>query len=302
MRLRAVAFVLAFVAVTTTCANPSAASPASPSASATQAPGAAATPGSTISGTVVSVAGASQQRVKTAGLTVSVTGTSATTTVDATAHFTLHNVPAGAVQLHFTGTGVDARLALGTVADHSTVVVSVRVNGSTAALDDDTVEDASHNAQVEGVVTAASAGTLTVARTTIAVMSTTVIVQGGTPVTLASIHVGDRVHVQGTMAGTTIAATRVEARQGAETPGNDADPGGGQNGATVELSGTLSARSGTCPALTFTVSSTTVTTTATTQFEDTACSALANGDRVDIKGTRQASGGVAATVVARADN
>jgi hypothetical protein len=65
----------------------------------------------------------------------------------------------------------------------------------------------------------------------------------------------------------------------------------------VELKGVMSGKTGACPALTFTVSSTSVVTNASTQFRDVSCTSLANGNSVEVKGTRQSNGSVLATRV-----
>jgi uncharacterized protein DUF5666 len=439
-------------ALTTACGNHSA-SPTSPSTQSAAAPSPAspvATSGATVSGTVVGISGASQVRTLGVGLTVSVSGSSISTSVDSSGHFMLAHVPAGHVELHFVGTGVDARLGLDNVAEHQTITIAVKVSGSTAELDNNEREDQNNNAEVEGAVTATSANTLTVAGKMITVDAKTVIVRGNTPValstikagtrvevqgtvtgattitatriqvedenevendvevegvvtstsantitvngkmitvaastvivhgatamSLAGIHVNDRVHVTGTATSPTIvAATRIEVQNGAETPGDEDEaeteidgtvtalgassltvnsrvisvtpttqivqdgrsltlsaihmndrvqvkammsgttlvatrielkssnsgPGndGDNRGGEVELSGTVSGRSTGCP-VTFSVSGTSVSTDGKTEFKDTSCSALANGDRVEVKGTKQ-SAGVLATRVER---
>jgi uncharacterized protein DUF5666 len=278
------------------CGNHSSPSPTAPGSTpsaAAPAPGAPVSPsGATVSGTVVGVTGASTFRTLGVSLTVSVTGTSVSSKVDDAGHFVLLNVPAGHVELHFMGPGVDARLVLDDVAEHETVNVTVRVNGSTAELDENENEDPNHNAEVEGIVTAVGAGSLTVAGRTVLVNAATRIVHGGTTMALSDIHVGDRIHVHGTVSGTTITATTIEVQNGAETPGKGDDDHG-----EVELSGTLAGKAGTCPALTFTVSSTMVVTNGSTEFKDTSCAALANGDRVEVKGTKQSNGSVLASRV-----
>ena len=84
-----------------------------------------------------------------------------------------------------------------------------------------------------------------------------------------------------------VLATRVDAESGPDEV----------EGMVFEFSGAA-----TCPAATFRVGptlslSTRVTTTAATVFADAACAALANGMRVEIEGTRQADGSIAAARV-----
>jgi hypothetical protein len=63
----------------------------------------------------------------------------------------------------------------------------------------------------------------------------------------------------------------------------------------VRLTGRLSALSGSCPAIRFTVDDTIVTTNGETNFDDGRCVDARNGDLVDVRGYRQPNG----TVLAR---
>jgi hypothetical protein len=64
-----------------------------------------------------------------------------------------------------------------------------------------------------------------------------------------------------------------------------------------ELEGAVSGLTGTCPSLTFTVQQTTVRTNSSTVFKDGPCTAITNGKRVEVEGTRQADGSIVATKV-----
>jgi hypothetical protein len=206
--------------------------PASPTsaAAATSAPSpTGATSGAVISGTVVGVTSASQFAPRAVGLTVTVTGSSATATVDASGRFTLINVPTGHVDLHFTGAGTDAHLGLDNVADHQTVTITVRVSGSSAQMDTEDSEDAG--------------GVEVITATEIELQGPSTPVPSPTP-----------------------------------TPSPTPNPGGGDDGhgngdgnATVDLSGSIATKSGTCPALTLTIGSTKVVTSASTSFKETFC-------------------------------
>src|SRR5579864_3235817 len=147
-------------------------SPASPAPAATAVPAAGAGSGAVIAGTVVGVVGASQFAARSVVLTVTVTGSSATSTVDASGHFTLTNVPTGHVDLHFVGAGTDAHLGLDNVADHQTITITVHVSGSSAQMDTEDAEDAGE-VEVEGIVTAVSATGVTVAGKTVTVTMST---------------------------------------------------------------------------------------------------------------------------------
>src|SRR5262249_50193169 len=75
------------------------------------------------------------------------------------------------------------------------------------------------------------------------------------------------------------------------------------DGQVAEVKGVLSLLAGSCTAhnLSFRVGATTVRTNASTRFEDTTCAALKAGDRVEVKGVKQADASILATRVERED-
>jgi hypothetical protein len=78
----------------------------------------------------------------------------------------------------------------------------------------------------------------------------------------------------------------------------DSHRGGGDNGQSareVELTGTVEARGGACPTLTLTVAGRHVSTTRSTEFKHEACTDVAVGQTVELKGTANADGSVTAT-------
>jgi hypothetical protein len=241
-------------------------------------------------------------------MTVTVTGTNLSSSVDDSGRFELHGVPAGHVELHFSGRSADARLALDNVADREAIQIVVRVNGGTAELEDNHRQTPDNRVELEGIVAAvnAAAGTLTVGTTVVTVPSTAV-VRGhdGATLRLSDIRVGDQVEVHATSSGTTTTATEIEVETehngDNRGPGNGGDDGnhGGDDGnhGNAEVSGVLAGRAGTCPSLTFSVGSTHVSTSGSTEFKDVTCSALKNGDRVEVKGSRQNDGTIAASRV-----
>jgi hypothetical protein len=280
--------------------NSSPAAP-SPTAQSAPAPGAVST-GARISGTVIrGLAAASVQSASTGTLTVTVSGTNLSSTVDGSGSFTLTGVPSGHVVLQITGPGVQAQVDLGDVTDQETIHITVQVNGSTASVDDDESETPGGEADLEGRVTAVNAtgGTLTVGTTVVTVPAGTTIRHGSTNLTLAEIQVGDLVHVKGTRSGSIFTASEIMVQT---SNGNPNEPGNGEGNDQNEadLSGTISGLSSTstCPAISFTVASTKVTTNASTEFKGVSCSQLANGQRVEVKGTKQADSSVLATKVA----
>jgi len=68
-------------------------------------------------------------------------------------------------------------------------------------------------------------------------------------------------------------------------------------GGEFEIEGSLGGLKGSCPSLSFGVNGFSVLTNSSTVFEGGACSTLKSGDKVTVKGLRQADGSVIATRV-----
>jgi hypothetical protein len=286
-------------------------SPAAPSgatpAQLTAAPSGASTSGATISGTVVGgVLGTTRLHAQSGGSSVRVTGTSVSSPIDASGAFVLHGVPAGTVHLQFSINGTNTTLEVDDVAEHQEIHVTVVLAAGSAEVDNDERETPDNQVEIEGRITAISGNTLHVADKDVTVPSGARIVHGGTALTLADLHVGDRIHVHGTKNGASIVATSIEDQTSnpvapVPPPGDDHDNDGGNDGGEhndqAELNGTISAKTGSCPTLTFTIASTKVSTNASTEFKDVACSSLSNGDSAEVKGTRQTNGSVLASSV-----
>ena len=189
--------------------TPTAAAPAATAAPASPVSGAPT--GATISGTVVGVVTASSVGARAISLTVTVTGSGSSSTVDNNGHFTLTNVPAGHVDLHFMGNAVDAHLGLDDVSEHATIVITVRVSGNHAQLEDEHGDDENENeepddeVELEGTIASGSiAGSC----------ATTVKTNAATKfedVSCASLKAGDSVEVKGTRQNdSSVVASRVE--------------------------------------------------------------------------------------------
>ena len=96
--------------------------------------------------------------------------------------------------------------------------------------------------------------------------------------TLVGVKPGDRIDLKVRLTDTSV---RIEAeRRDRRDDGDDED---------AELKGTVSDLTGACPTLTFTMNGTTVKTNTATKFE-LACGRVANGTRIEVKGTRQGMG------------
>src|SRR5436190_837594 len=107
--------------------------PAAPSTTGSGVVGSSpVTTGAAISGTVVTTITSSAYRAETAAMTVTVSGTRISATIDGKGQFTLTGVPPGTVQLMFTGPGVNAALTINDVGEHDEIHITVRVNGNTA--------------------------------------------------------------------------------------------------------------------------------------------------------------------------
>jgi GH24 family phage-related lysozyme (muramidase) len=264
--------------------------PTAPTTPVTSAPPpSGSTSGATIAGTVVGGFGTASFRTTAVSMVVTVVGTSIAATVDGAGRFTLRNVPPGRVQLQFSASGADARLDLDDVAEREEIHIEVRVNGATVEVEQNEREKPDQRAEVEGRVTSVSATGLMVGDKNILVPAGTVIRHGGTPMKLTDIHVGDAVGDQVEVKGTrqtdgSILATRVEVEKRVEQQ-------------EVELKGVVAAKTTTCPSISFNVGTTKVMTNSATEFRDATCAALAVGDQVEVKGTRQTDGSVLATRV-----
>jgi len=259
----------------------------------------------TISGTIVGVSSPSSVRAQAVTLTVTVTGSGSSSSVDGSGHFTLTNVPAGHVDLHFMGTGVDAHLGLDNVPDHATVVITVRVNGNDARLedehrgDDNDENDDNDNGAAEVSGTAGSfSGTCAAHNLSFLVGATKVTTNASTLFkdgTCESLKTGSHLEVKGArQTDGSILAASVESDD--ENDDDDQENEVELNGAIVagSIAGACSANS-----LSFRVGSTTVKTNAATEFKDVSCASLKAGDSVEVKGTRQSDASVTASRVKR---
>jgi hypothetical protein len=260
----------------------------------------------TITGTVVGVSTGSSASIQAQGvaLTVMVTGSSSMSTVDSSGRFTLTNVPAGRIDLHFVGTGVDAHLPLD-LAERATIVITVRVSGQDAHLEDNHGNPGPGNgqqntAELEGRINAGSlSGSCAAHNLSFMVGTAKVVTNASTQFKDArceSLKTDSKVEVKGTrQSDGSILAASVEGDDEAEEENEDRNE--------VELKGAIAAGSigGSCAAsnLSFGVGSTPVKTNASTKFKDAACASLKAGDSVEVKGARQTDHSVVASRIER---
>ena len=135
---------------------------------------------------------------------VSVAGSTLTTNVSRLGDFVIANVPAGSLELRFTGEGIAATLPLGTMTAGETVTVSVLLTPAQATIDA-IARVRGEQALVEGAVEEPST-----------TLPPNTIIVGGRIVTLAAGTTapkpGTRVRVTGTISGAGIAAREITVR------------------------------------------------------------------------------------------
>jgi hypothetical protein len=100
-------------------------------------------------------------------------------------------------------------------------------------------------------------------------------------ITLNNVNSGDEIRIEVRLSGNS-ARIESETRRQGDDDDDDRDEAN-------EVKGTVSALSGTCPALTFTVGTRLVRTGSATVFDDR-CTDVTNGVRVEVRGTRMNDG------------
>ena len=224
-------------------------------------------------------------------VTVTIEGTNISSTVDSNGNFTLTNVPAGTVQLHFQGRGADAMLTISGIQSSDNLQITVTLNGHNASLDSRSSSSNSRGVEVNGRIDSivVATRTLRVGAETVVADNSTTIRHGNRTFAFADLRVGDHIQVKGTRDGSTVHASEIKVETGDGEDDND----------NTDAQGAISGLGGTCPSLTFFIGSTKVTTNPSTQFEDVTCATLANGAKVDVKGTRANDGTLVASKVER---
>ena len=278
--------------------------------------------GATISGQVTGLTAASLaasasradsldtfRTMDTRGITVSIAGTSTSTTTDGAGQFTLTNVPTGTVQLNFRASGSSADVTISGVGPDDHVQIVVNLNGNNARLESEHHSSPDSRGEFQGRITSIdiAARSFQVLAVTVKVPSSATIRHGSKVVPFADLKVGDHVEVRGTRDGSTITAREVKVESGGQ--GDDHKDGdregdekkdGGKDGkgesSSTEVKGAISALAGTCPAVTFMVQTTKVTTTSSTTYEHGSCATLKNSLRVEVKATKGADGVVATRI------
>jgi hypothetical protein len=227
---------------------------------------------------------------------VSIVGTSISSGLDGAGRFNLKNVPAGDLQLQFSGP-ISATLPVDGVQPTETISMVISISGSSVTLESEARSGGSEE-QLEGKIQAVppttAAGSLKVAGRTVTTDGSTVIRKGETPMTLAELKVDYRVHVKGHSSGSNLVATQiiVQNTNGDQIDEDDDD----QQDSSASIHGTLNSIAGGSPALTLNVGGTTVRTSADTvvkrRGDVQTLAALKVGQDLHVIGTRQSDGSI----------
>lgn len=295
--------------------------------------------GATIQGTVESSGSATGQAGVASlsgpgsGLTVSVAGTSLSTTTDSGGRFTLAGVPDGTATLRFTGAGVDARLQVSGLADGQVLTLSVQVSGTQAVLAPTAGPTPSpnpgpnpsptpspnptpsptpspaptpspspggeDNVEFRGTIQSVSAPNLTVAGRLVRTNgSTRILDRNNNPVGFSALSAGQTVEVEGNaQSDGSVLAFKIKMEDGAGD-----DPGDDNGGGDIEFRGAIQSIS----APNLTVAGRLVRTSASTEILDDrnnpiSFSSLRAGMIVEVEGHAQSDGSVAAKKVKMED-
>ncbi len=244
----------------------------------------------TVNGNIVSFAngGAGSQNSSTssvssvtvpAGIRITIVGTNITVDVRGDGTFTLTNVPSGNVVLQITGPGVNATITLNDLQTGQLVTITVNVNGATAEVDSDRRSKGGEEqleGRVESLPPTTPAGDFIVAGRTVRTTATTTIRRGDDSAgVFADLVLGYRVHVKGNTAGGVLVAREVKIQNTNTETG-------------LNINGDVSLFTGTIAAFQFNVGSRVVKGDANTEFfGNSAFSELANGKRVEVKGSQR---------------
>ena len=129
--------------------------------------------------------------------------------------------------LQFTGAATGT-MSLDDVAEHDTIQIEVHVQNGEV---EDEQAEGGPQAQLEGKIVSVNGGahSFVIGQITVMVPSTATIRHGDQTLTFSGLIAGARVHVKGSLTGSTLTATRVEVQQsGGPGPGNGNGNGNGK--------------------------------------------------------------------------
>ena len=215
------------------------------------------------------------------GVSVSVIGTTVRSGLDATGRFSLTGVPAGDLQLKFTGTGVDATLPVSQVQASQTIELVVNLAGSFATLESERRQssgDVQLEGRIESLPPTMDPNTLKVSGNTILTDGSTRIVRGGADRPFSDLEVGMRVHVVARPSGSNYLALSITVQNT-------------NTNVPVVVNGLLSELSGNATGFEFKIGSRVIKGDVLTDFfgngNDDTFDELENGQRVEVKGQQR---------------
>jgi hypothetical protein len=244
------------------------------------------TTGATINGSIVSASSsASTASVRPAasampGVIVSIVGTNISQSVDGSGGFVLRDVPPGQVVLQFTAPGLAVMLGLQGVRSGESITLAVSFDGTSPQIESQHRANGNEE-QLEGRVQSlpptVPAGTLVVAGRQVSTDTNTVFFLNGAPSSFAALAIGQRVHVKGQTAGSSLLASQIHIQNtNADLP--------------VNINGIVSNFTGTFDAFQFEINGQLIKGDALTAFfGNSVFGDLANGVRAEVKG-QQADG------------
>ena len=228
------------------------------------------------------------------GVTISIVGTGISTNADNQGQFTLDNVPSGTVVLNFSAPGANATATLQGVGPNDRVQITVTVNGNNAHIDSERHNNGEISARIASIDSgnkSFQAGNWTVKTT-----GSTVIRHGSKTVPFSDLKPGDHVQVRGTRDGNSVTASEIKVEQGGQG-GNADDDDDDDEDNEADVEGTVSNfGNSSCPGITFTIGSTNVTADQNTTYRRISCSAIKNGLKVEVEGTRKNDGILASRI------
>ena len=123
------------------------------------------------------------------GVTVTIAGTTISTTADASGSFTLTGVPPIQIVLTFSGPGVDATLPIGAVGSSDYVQINVTITGNTATLNTQQTTSPDSTASLEGYIEAIDLNgrMVKVSGISIEVPTNAALTRGGAPIALSEL-------------------------------------------------------------------------------------------------------------------
>ncbi len=215
------------------------------------------------------------------GVTVTVVGTNVRSGIDAAGRFSLTGVPAGDLQVKFSGAGIDATLTVTQVQATQTIDLVVNLAGSFATVEAERREssgDVQLEGRIESLPPTMSPNTLKVSGTTILTDGSTRIVRGGADRPFSDLEVGMRVHVVARPSGSNYVAVSITVQNT-------------NTNIPVNVNGVVSNLTGSATNFEFKIGSIVVKGDVLTEFfgngNDDTFEDLEDGQRVEVKGQQR---------------